>query len=231
MEKIISERLHSELAIRGWSLAEFADKCELPLETVKNIFYGKTADPKVSTLLKMGDVLGLSVNCLLGKCPHTKEEREIVSYYRQCGRHGKSIIRLIAKFEATSAKAERDAKGKHTIPCLLPRGEVRKGIIYDMCETEYIETSVEDAFVAVQMTDNDLAPVFCRGDIIMFEDRFPEPGEIAAFFKKDRAYIRKFVEENGEYRLKSLFPHGEDIVLKRLDEMTYIGTCIGVVRS
>lgn len=228
---MLSDRLKALLHERDISLQEFAEMCDLPLETVRNVYYGKTNDPKLSTAVKMASALNLSVNCLLGKCSHTPAERAILQNYRNCGRHGKSIIELIARYEASAVKGERDSVGKHKIPCILPRGEIRKGIVYDLCETNEIEITIEDAFVAIQMTDNDLAPAFCKGDIILFEDRFPENGEMAAFFKENRVYIRKFIEENGQYRLKCLHPHGEDVVLKKLNELDYIGTCIDVVRT
>jgi len=230
MIKIISDRLKKELAIRGISIAEFAEMCDLPLETTKNLYYGKTVDPKISTVSKIADALGISVDCLIGHCSHTEEEKELLLNYRSCGNHGKSNISLIAKYEAGAIKNDREGLDQHTIPCIVPHGEIRKGIIYDLCETVEIKTSIKKAFIAVEMTDNDLAPVYCKGDIILFEDRFPESGEVAAFFNADRAYIRKFIEENGQYRLKSLFPQGEDIILKRMDCSKYIGTCVGVIR-
>ena len=228
---MLSDRLKALLHERNISLQEFAEMCELPLETVRNVYYGKSSDPKLSTAVKMANALNLGVNCLLGKCSHTLAERVILQNYRNCGKHGKSIIELIARYEASAMKEERECLGKHKIPCIFPRGEIRKGIVFDLCETNEIETTIEAAFVAIQMTDNDLAPVFCRDDIILFEDRFPENGELAAFFKDNRVYIRKFIEENGQYRLKCLHPQGEDIVLKKMNELDYIRTCIDVVRT
>ena len=227
---MLGQRLRSILSTKNISVSEFAEMCDLPVETVKNVYYGKTDDPKISTVLKMADALNLSVNCLMGKCSHTPQERKILIDYRSCGKHGKSIIELIARYEASAIKGEREGINKHKIPCIFPRGEIRKGIIYDLCETKEVETSIEEAFVAIQMTDNDLAPSYCKNDILLFEDRFPENGEVGAFFKSDRVYIRKFYEEAEYYRLKGLHPHEEDILLKRMDELNYIGTCCGVIR-
>lgn len=228
---MLSARLKTVLHERDISLQEFAEMCDLPLETVRNVYYGKTNDPKLSTAIKMASALNLSVNCLLGKCPHTSAERAIIQNYRTCGKHGKAIIELIARYEARAVKGEREGNTKHKIPCIIPRGEVRKGIIFDLCETKEIETSVTDAFVAIEMIDNNFAPTYCKGDIILFEPRFPKDGELAAFFGADRVFLRKFIEEEGKYRLKCLHPLGEDIVLKRMDAMDYIGTVIEVVRS
>lgn len=229
--QIISKRLQEILIELGWTKETLAERSGLPLETVKNIYYGRTADPKVCTMLAISEATGYSMNCLMGKCPHTPKEKTILRNYRLCGPHGKAIIELIARYEAEAVRSDRDAPGKHKIPCLVPHGDIHKGIIYDTCETVEIETSTPEAYISIQMTNNDLAPKYCKDDIILIENRFPTNGECAAFFRDGKAYIRKFVEEDGHYRLKCLHQQGEDIVLKRMDEIQYIGTCCGVVRT
>jgi SOS-response transcriptional repressor LexA len=104
-------------------------------------------------------------------------------------------------------------------------------MVYDLCDTIEIDTNSHDAYIAIQMTNNDFAPVYCKGDIILFENRFPQHAEYAAFLIADRIYLRKYLEEGKTYRLQCLHKHGEDIVLKRMDEADYIGTIIGVVRE
>lgn len=228
---MLGDRLKDILASKNISVAEFADMCDLPMETVRNIYYGKTIDPKLSTAMKMASALSMSVNTLVGELEIDKDERNIINYYRQCGTHGKSVIGLVAKYEATSARADRDSLEKHKVPCLLPHNDIRKGIIYDTCETVEYETSVKDAYVGVKITTNDLIPKFCKGDVLLFANRFPKNGEYGAFIKGDRAFIRKYVEEDGQYRLESLHNIGDDIVLKRLDQIEYIGTCIELIRA
>ncbi len=228
---MISARLKELLYEKGWSLQQLADIADLPMETVRNVYYGKTNDPKVSTVMKMAKAFNLSVNCMMGQCNHTPQERLLLQNYRACGPHGKSIIEVVSRYEATAAKADREATGKHQIPCLVPRGDVRSGIIYENSEVIYIDTVIDEAYIAITIPNNDLLPVYCKDDILLFENRFPRNGEYAAFYKTDRAYIRKFVEEDGQYRLKCLHSEGADIVLKRMNEIEYIGTCIGVVRT
>lgn len=228
---MLGTQLRKYLSERDLSISEFAEMCDLPLETVRNVYYGKTTDPRLSTVEKMANALQMSINCFLGKCANTPQERAILNNYRSCGTHGKSIIELIARYEAGAAKSERESKETHRIPCLIPHGDIRNGIVYDLCETVEIETFAKEAYVAIKMINNDLAPIYCKDDIILFEDRFPSNGEYAGFFKDGRAYIRKFIEESGVYRLKCLHRSGEDIVLKRMDEIDYIGTCIAAVRT
>lgn len=229
--KIISKRVNEVRKALGWSQETLAEKSDLPYETIKNICAGRTLDPKASTMIAISRATGVSVNCLMGECNHTPQERALLNNYRSCGSHGKSIIEFIARYEAGAVKNDREATDKHKVPCLVPHGDIRKGIIYDNCETTEIETSVSEAYVAIQMINNDLAPIYCKNDYILIENRFPTSGEYASFFRGDRAYIRKFIEEDNHYRLKCLHNQGEDIVLKRMDEIDYIGTCIGVVRE
>lgn len=225
-----SARLRALLNERNLGASEFAEMCDLPLETVKNFYYGKTTDPKISTVEKMASALNMDINCFIGKCAHTTAEKILLRNYRDCGRHGRSVIELIAKYESGAIKSVRDAKNKHQIPCLVPRDHLFNGIVYDTCESIEIETTNDDAFFSIQMINNDLAPIFCKGDFILLENRFPNCNEYAAFLYKDRVYIRKYIEEEKQYRLKCLHNQGDDLVFKRMDEVDYIGTCIDVVR-
>ena len=227
---MLSERLRELLNSRDIPIVSFAEMCDLPIETVRNIYYGRTTDPKISTMMKMSSALNLSVDCLMEKCPHSKEERAIIHYYRNCGEHGKSLILLTAKYEALAAKAERESEDKHKIPCLVTNGNILGGITYETCEVEEIYTTVPKAYVGVKISTNDLVPMYCKGDILLLENRFPMNGEFAVFYVNEKAYIRKFVEEKDEYRLRCIHDVFDDIVLKRMDEVEYVGTCIGVVR-
>jgi len=228
---MLGERLRAILIERDITVTQFAEMCDLPLDTVKGIYYGKSVDPKLSTAAKMAEALNLSINCLMGKCQHTPAERALLQHYRNCGKHGKNVIEIVARYEATAMKTERDAKGKHKIPCVVPNGEIHKGIILDTCDNTEIETSIETADMAIQFTTNGLAPLYCKDDIILLENRFPNNGEVAVFYDKDKAYIRKFIDENNQYRLQCLHKQGVDIILKNMRDIDYMGTIISVLRG
>lgn len=228
---MLSERLKQLMALHNMSKEELAEKCDLPLETVRNIYYGKTTDPKISTVMRIAKVFNLSVNCLMGECQHTPEERALLQYYRSCGHHGKSLILISAKYEALTAKEEREAVGTHKIICLLPEGDIYHGIEYDNCKTEEIYTTNDKADVAIRMTNNCLMPIYCKGDTILIAGRFPQNNEYGVFYYHGKAYIRQYIEADGQYILKCLHKHDKDMIFKRMDEIEYLGTCCGVVRS
>lgn len=227
----LSARLRELMLIHKIDKEELAERCDLPIETIRNIYYGKTIDPKVSTVMKMAKVFNVSANCLMGQCQHSKEEKILLQYYRSCGEHGKAIIDIVAKFEALSAKAYREESGAYTIPCIIPHGEISQGILYDTNENKEIVTSVKDAHIAIKIISNDLIPIFCKNDIILLANRFPENGEYGAFYQGERLFIRQFIEEDGYYRLKCLHNKGEDMIFKRLDSIEYLGACIDIIRN
>lgn len=229
--QILSKRIQEILIELGWTKEQLAEKSGLPVETIKNIYYGRTVDPKISTVLAISDATGYSMNCLMGKCQHTPPEKALLRHYRSCGNHGKSIIELVAKQESLVSKEEREASDKHRIPCLIPIGDIHQGIIYADCKTIEIFTSDKNAYVAIQMINNDLSPKYCKNDIILISNKFPHNNEYGVFYKSGRMYIREYIEENQKYKLKCLHNFSSDIVYDRMDDIDYVGTCCGVIRA
>lgn len=232
MVQKLQKRLSELMALHNMSLEDVAERSGLPLPTVRNLKYGKVDDPKASTLMAISKVFNISVNCLLGECQHTPEERALLQYYRVSGNHGKSFILMTAKFEYLSAKEERGANNKYYIRCIIPtKDNIRQGVIYDEADYEEVTTTNSEAYMAIKMTNNDLVPLYCKNDIILVANRFPNNKEYGVFYKDGRIYIRQYLEEDNQYRLKCLHNYGEDMVFKRMDAIDYIGTCCGVIRA
>ena len=213
------------------TLQELSDACGVPIETMRNIYYGKVTDPKVSTALAISKALNVTINYLMGYPMYNPEEAAIIKHYRKCGKHGKSIIQLIAKYESKISKTERESSDKHKIPCLIPIGNTGEGMAYSCNDVVDVETVNPDAYLAIEITTNAFTPVFCKNDRVLFANRFPENGEIAVFMKNEKSYLRKFLEEEDGYCLKSLNGRGYDILLRRMDEVDCLGTCIGIIRA
>ena len=232
MVQKLQKRFSELLIAHDMSLEEVAERSGLPLSTIRNIRYGKVDDPKVSTLLAIAKVFNISINCLLGECQHTPEERALLLHYRGCGNHGKSLIQATAKYEYMSAKEERGAIGKRLIHCIIPtKDNIRQGVIYDEADSVMVHTTNLEAYMGIQMTNNDLVPLYCKGDIVLVANRFPTNKEYGVFYKEGKIYIRQFLEEDKQYRLRCLHNYGEDMVFQRMDAIDYMGTCCGVIRE
>lgn len=231
MHTIISRNIQHIASKKSMTIQSVAEQSKLPVESVRNLWYGKVTNPRVETLLAISRTFDVSINYLLGETFMKADEIALLENYRECGKHGKSRINLVARNEAKAAKKEKDCGGKHEIPCLVPQKRVEDGFIYDGCGTKYIFTSVSNAYAAIEVTNNTYAPVYCKGDQLYLEDRYPEHGETAIFVRDGIGFARKYVEEGGKYILRCISGHKEDIVLKRMDEVQCIGTCAGVNRA
>lgn len=240
---MFSDRIRELMIEKDISLADLAELSGVPFETLRNIYYRKVKDPKVSTAFQLASALGVTVEYLLKDMDAAEEEirdgekeknieKELIENYRECGNHGRAIIRLVARFEAKAARKERLNlhKMKHRIPCLIPVGRVGDGIEYNSCNVEDEYTMIKKVYLAIEITNNDFAPAYCKGDRILLENRFPELGERAVFTDGIKAYFRYFKMEGDMYCLKCLNGRGEDMILRRMDEIDCLGTCISVIR-
>ena len=241
---MFSDKIRELMVERDISLTDLAELSGVPFETLRNIYYRKVKDPKVSTAFQLACALGVTVEYLLKDTSPVEEEvgdkeeqenieEEILTNYRECGNHGKAIIRVVARFECRAARKERLNlhKMKHRIPCLIPVGRIGDGIDYNSCNVEDEYTMIKKVYLAIEITNNNFAPAYCKGDRILLENRFPEVGERAVFTDGTKAYFRYFKMEGEKYCLKCLNGRGEDMLLRRMDEMDCLGTCISVIRK
>lgn len=228
---MISENLRDILEKKKMKKEQLAELADLPMETVRNLYYGRTTDPKVSTMLAISKVLNVSVNRLMGQQMYSTAEEKLIRDYRRCGAHGRSMIMLAANYEADLARHERDAQNKYTIPCIIPIGAVKDGIKYNSSEMVDITTDNPDAYIAIEITSNEFTPIYCKSDRVLIEDRFPASGEIGVFIIDCMVYCRTFEEHDDGYILKSLNRHGQDFKMKRMDNVKCVGTCVGVIRA
>lgn len=230
---ILSKRFREILNKKGWTYAEFLKNKGLTdyKNSIDNIYYGRSEDPRISTLMIISEALGVSVNSLMGKSHHSKEEIELLDYFQRCGEHGRGIILVVAKFEAISTRVSNEDSDIRSIPCVYPQDLVNQGFLYDTCETKYIETKNKNACVAISVPNNDLIPMICENDVILLENRFPKSGEFGVFYIEDRAYFRQYIKTEEGHLLKWPHHRNEAKLYKRLDNIEYMGTYVDVIRA
>lgn len=226
----IDSTLRNLLAEKKMTLQQLADASDVPIETIRNIYYGKVDDPKIQTLLKISKALDVSVNYLCGEVKYTNEEQQLLKLYRNSSDHGKAVIRLFAQAESDMSDYERESD-KHFISCLIPIGHVHDGVKYHSCNSVIIETDSYDAFIAFEITTDYFSPVYCSGDRLLLNNRFPYEGEHAVFLIDGYTYLRQYHKHDNGYTLQCLNGLGKDMTFERLDSVQCIGTVIGIIRA
>lgn len=226
----ISKTLKTVMTMRNITLCQLAEKSGIALETLRNIYYCRIHDPKVSTMLKLSQSLDLSINHLCGDLHYKDDEMDLIGYYRNSSSRGKAVIRLFAKVESDMSDKER-ASDKYIIACLIPIGTVTDGIKYHSCNAVRIETDNPDAFLAIEVTTDYFSPAYCMGDRVLLGNRFPNDGEYAVFLIDDYAYLRQYQKHDSGYTLHCVNCLGKDMTFERLDGIQCIGTLIGLIRA
>ena len=215
----------------GMTKEELAEQSGVPLETVRNLYYGRVENPKASTLLAISRVFRVSVNRLAGERLYTKEEETLIMNHRRSSQHGKYMIEFVARFEADLTKHERETENKYKIPCIIPIGAVEDGMKYDSGLIKYVDTVEPKAYLAIECNTNRMSPTYCRGDKILLENRYPNSGESAMFYDHEIIYFRQYVEHDKGYTLKSHCVQLKDLEFKRMDNIKCMGTVIGIIRA
>lgn len=225
---MLSKRLKEILNDKKITLELFSQMSNVPMETLRNLYYGRTSNPNIKTVMAMAEALDMTINDFLGvENSINKDEKILLNYFRKCGKHGKNVILKMVKIEAESY---RQKVKSYRIPCITSAGDIFRGLSYDTEDMIHIEVDNKEAYLAFKTTVNDASPTYCKGDIILLENRFPASGEHALFFKEGKAFLRVYLEEKDNYHLKCIHKIGEDYVMKRLDNIECMGTVCGIVK-
>lgn len=120
----------------------------------------------------------------------------------------------------------------HEIICFQPQVSLADSFLYGTSNVLKINTTCADAYLAVQIPNNDFAPLYCQDDILLLTQRFPQEGEIAIFLYQSQVYLSKFHHAyNNDYILCPICGQGGTLHFKRMDSCHLIGTCIGIARE
>ena len=231
MNNVISARLKELLAELGMTWQEFAEKANIPEETMRNIYYNRVQHSNITTLLSISKASGYTVNWLMGEPFMTPDEEAMLKNYRKCGKHGKGILQSVAKYEAHTAKKEREAKDKHMIPCIMAQTISCEGMKYNSNDTTQIFVTEPEAFLGLRVPNNNWSPKYCRGDVVLFANRHPVHGERALFMWEGNIYFRRYEEKEKGFALHCITDRHEPLKFKRMDELECLGTAIGVIHE
>ena len=79
---MFSKKIRDLMIEQDISLQKLADTSGVPFETLRNIYYQKVKDPKVSTAFQLAQALGVTVEYLLGE-----------NKYLECEQYSGSVVK------------------------------------------------------------------------------------------------------------------------------------------
>ena len=228
---MISNRLKEILNEKKISLEYYSQISGVPMETLRNIYYGRTSNPNIKTVMAMAEALDMTINSFLGvENSSNNEERKLINYYRSCGKHGKNVILNIAKYESNLRRDSQEGVHQYKVPCIKADGDILLRQLFDTDNPYEIYTNKREAYMAFETSINDAAPTYCKGDVLLIENKFPNSGEHAVFIKDNKIFVKRFMESKDGYCLIPIHRIGSEIYLKKLDNIECLGTVCGLIR-
>ena len=202
---MIDKQLKAMMDKKGLTLEKLSMLSNVPIETIRNIIYRRARNPRVDTLLALSRTLDVSMESLMGESPREEEEQLLFAYR-----------------ERVDVNEERE------IPCLIPAVETSDGAAFSSFDVEHVKTACENVYMAMRLPNDHFSPRYCKNDVLLLSDKFPNEGENALFLYNHRLYFRQFhISEKG-YALNTINGRGTALRFRRMDSCRLIGTCMAV---
>lgn len=209
-------------------------QADLSEDTLRSVVYGKSHDIKLSTVIKIADVLNCPIDDLVGREYYSKEEREIHERMHRFPERSLRAMWYFSKLEE-DIMLKHSTEGKVLIPILCSLGNMKDGMyggshsMETLDISEYPKALKEDADFGLKILSNYFEPMYFLNDILICScKRPPEFNDIVIYFDQSgRLYLRKYFETH----LEPLNGFGERIPSNRFNEFTAKGVVLGVAKE
>ncbi|MCM1179582.1 MAG: helix-turn-helix domain-containing protein [Clostridium sp.] len=228
------KNLRKKLKERKITLSSLAAKADLSEDTLRSVVYGKSQDIKLSTVIKIADVLDCPIDNLIGRQYYSETEQRIHERMHRFTGHSIRVMEYFSEFEEDMT-LEHSEEGKILIPVLCFLGNMKDGMYADSHTTEMLDISAypnilrEDADFALKILSDCYEPIYFLNDILICScKRHPEYNDIVLYSDRNgRMYLRKYFKTH----LEPLNGFGERILSNRYHEFKVRGVVLRVVRE
>ena len=209
-------------------------QADISEDTLRSIIYGKSQDIKLSSILKIADVLDCSLDSLIGRSPYSIQEESIIKQLRNLSEHSLSAVQVLIDLEEKTS-IQNSTSGKETISIFLPTGNVKDGIFYDSNRfetldiTNYPDVLKKNTTFGIKVTTPHFEPVYFINDIILLsQNALPTNNDIVLYLDNTgRMYLRKLTP----FGLEPLNTFGKRIPADQIHNYTAIGVVLKVVKE
>lgn len=207
MKQAFIESVERERTARGYTQQEMAEKLDMSLPGYRKMVAGLTESISLWTAHLASKEFGILIPTLYGStdyknqvanelCQAPENEVQRVQGYLEYYRKIRSVI-------------EKNNHCGKLIEVYTFSGYMKDGMDLDsrIIETKGIPEIYSNKVIrAVKITDNTLAPLYVKGDVILLGEDMPRSGEAGVFLNMRtlKLYFRKLIVANERYELHSL---------------------------
>lgn len=223
--------------MNGFTLNETAEKSNIPFETFKAFFYGKSDECRLSTAVKMARIFDMSIDEIVGAETITSDMEDYIKMYKAIPEYAQYLIKYFIRHQYNIYQ-KREIYGKKVISIIKPRcvdGYLQFTNEIDQICIEHLEPSIKTKVrLGLKIPCEHYMPIYSPYDTLLISaDRDAMHGEKCLiernsklFLVEKRIYIKDGVKRN-EY--VSLMNNRFRISDVEIDEM--IGYVVGFLNS
>lgn len=229
--KTFKENLKRKLKEQKITLSALAVHADLSEDTLRSIIYGKSQDIKLSTMVKIADVLHCTLDELVGRSVYSNEQQNFIERIQYVSNHSfRTLQAILAIEEQFTLKNNRN--GKNIIQVLTPSGTLKDGQFYNGATYESFDISgypkaiQQSVDFGLRITSDYFEPVYYLNDILLISrQRLPEYYDIALYLDKNKKmYLRQYLETG----LSPVNSFGASFPRHKLADYTPIGVVVTV---
>ena len=183
------------------TLNTLAKQAGLPEDTLRSVVYGNTKDIKLSTILKIADVLDCSLDELVNRHYYSDTERNLFKRIHNLSEPSFRMISLMVDFEEKASFCKSN-EGKHLISVFTLNGNMKDGMFYDCNRFEEHDISkypgvlIKAIDFGLKISSDHFIPAYYPNDILLLSCKnLPEYNDVVLYMDTNkRIYIRKYTE-------------------------------------
>lgn len=232
--QIFRNNLKTKLKEQKLTLNALSLRADLSEDTLRSLIYGKSQDVKMSTITRIADVFGCSIDNLLGRSIYSIQEEEIIQKLRILSKRSFHSIQALINLEETTTLNPSNA-GKDIIPVFLPTGNMKDSHFYDNSTfetldiSEYPRSLKNAADFGIKILSANFEPMYYTNDILLLsQTRVPEYNDIVMYLDHDgKIYIRRYTSSG----LNPISKFGKKIPPNEIHDYIATGVVLKVVKE
>ena len=193
--------LREKLKEQKLTLSSLASLSDLSEDTLRSIIYGKSQDIKLSTLIKIADVLQCSIDELVNRTAYSDEELQLFERIHNLPEYSVQVIQVMVNMEERYL-LQKSVNGTEIIPLLLPKGNFRDGMYYDgnlfesLNITNYPAQLKKEISFGLKISTSYYEPLYFPNDILLMSTKnYPVFNDIVLYIDSvGKIYIRRYTE-------------------------------------
>ncbi|MDE5777230.1 MAG: helix-turn-helix transcriptional regulator [Lachnospiraceae bacterium] len=232
--QFFKDNLKKKLKEQKITLSSLAIQADLSEDTLRSIIYGKSQDIKLSTMVKIADVLNCTLDNLIGRSIYSSEQQDFIDRMQNISSHSFRTLKAVLAVEE-SINLTNSYSGKKIIQVLTPLGNLKDGHFFNSASYEpfdisgYPKVLQQSVDFGLRITSDYFEPIYYLNDILLISRRnLPEYHDVVLYIDiNKRMYIRQFLETG----LSPINHFGKRIPYYKQNDYTPLGVIVTVAQE